>query len=196
MEVRQADASEAADLATMLGQAFAQDPVWSWAFPDAAARPAQLARWFGLIGASALGHRSAWVTSGLETATVWFPPGCPELDAEGEEQLVALVGEMMGPRAPVVLEIFDRFEAAHPHEQDHHYLSLFGTAPDHRGRGVGMELLRANLAALDAAGQPAYLESTNPANLARYQSVGFEVCGRFELPDDCPSVTMMWRDPR
>ncbi len=145
--------------------------------------------------ASAADQRSGWATAGLETATIWFAPGCAELDADGEARLEALVGEMLGSRAPVVLDIFGRFEDAHPHDCDHHYLSLIGTHPDHRDRGIGMELLRANLAAIDAAGQPAYLESTNPANLARYQSVGFEVCGHFDLPDDCPSMTMMWREP-
>ncbi len=173
-------------MATMLGRVFANDPVWAWAFSDAEARPGQLGRWFEVLVASAMAHRWVWTTDSLETATVWLPPGQPELTEEAEERLGRLVAEMVGPRAPVVMEIFDRFDAAHPHDRDHFYLSLIGTHPDHRGRGVGMELLSANLADVDAGGMPAYLESTNPANLARYQSVGFEVCGRFDLPDDCP----------
>jgi hypothetical protein len=43
---------------------------------------------------------------------------------------------------------------------------------------------------------PAYLESTNPANLRRYEGVGFAASGTFELPDGGPTVTTMWREPR
>jgi predicted GNAT family acetyltransferase len=78
----------------------------------------------------------------------------------------------------------------------HYYLSLLGTHDDHRGKGTGMALLRENLARIDAEGAPAYLESTNPANLARYESVGFVRLGEFAAPEGGPTVTTMWRDPR
>jgi GNAT superfamily N-acetyltransferase len=196
MSVRQVGVAEVSEVALMLGQAFVHDPVWAWAFPDPQARAGQLGRWFDLIAASAVEHRWVWATDGHEAATVWLPPGQPELNDAAAERLEPLVVDLVGPRAPLVMEVFDRFDAAHPHEREHFYLSLLGTHPDHRGRGIGMDLLRANLAAVDAAGMPAYLESTNPANLARYQSVGFEVSGRFDLPEDGPAVTTMWREPR
>ncbi len=40
------------------------------------------------------------------------------------------------------------------------------------------------------------LESTNPANLDRYRSVGFEPIGDLDLPHGGPAVTRMWRDAR
>ena len=58
-----------------------------------------------------------------------------------------------------------------------------------------MALLADNLARIDAEGRPAYLESTNPANLERYRSFGFADRGTFTLGDDGPAVTTMWRDP-
>jgi predicted N-acetyltransferase YhbS len=78
----------------------------------------------------------------------------------------------------------------------HYYLSLLGTHPDRQGAGIGMRLLRENLAQMDREGVPAYLESSNPANLGRYQSVGFVPVGTFQLPDDGPELTTMWREPR
>ena len=59
-----------------------------------------------------------------------------------------------------------------------------------------MALLADNLSRVDQLGLPAYLESTNPANLERYRSVGFEPCGEFALPEGGPVVTTMWREPR
>jgi predicted GNAT superfamily acetyltransferase len=59
-----------------------------------------------------------------------------------------------------------------------------------------MALLAENLTLIDAEHMPAYLESTNPANDARYASVGFEAVGAFETPDGRHRVTTMWREAR
>ena len=85
------------------------------------------------------------------------------------------------------------FDAAHPSAPDQQYLSLFGTRPDRRGGGRGTVLLADNPARIDAEGAPAYLGSTNPANLDRYRSVGFVDHGESALPDGGPVVTTMWR---
>jgi GNAT superfamily N-acetyltransferase len=106
-----------------------------------------------------------------------------------------MLKEMVGEHFDLIEQVFARFEASHPRDRDHFYLSLLGTHTDHRGRGIGMELLAANLSDIDALQMPAYLESTNPKNLTRYESVGFEICGTFDLPDDGPTVTTMWREP-
>jgi YD repeat-containing protein len=59
-----------------------------------------------------------------------------------------------------------------------------------------MALVAENLAAMDAAGVPAYLESTNPAaNRRRYERAGFERLGEFTTPGG-PVVETMWREPR
>jgi GNAT superfamily N-acetyltransferase len=102
---------------------------------------------------------------------------------------------MMGDGAARVLDTFEHFEAAHPRESEHFYLSLLGTHPDHRGKGIGMGLLAENLRRIDAEGTPAFLESSNPANDHRYERLGFVRCGAFELGEDGPVVTQMWRDP-
>ena len=59
-----------------------------------------------------------------------------------------------------------------------------------------MGLLAENLAQIDAEGVPAFLESSNPVNDRRYERLGFVRCGEFELGEDGPGVTQMWRDPR
>jgi GNAT superfamily N-acetyltransferase len=94
-----------------------------------------------------------------------------------------------------VLELLGRFEATHPHDPPHYYLSLLGTDPRRRGNGYGIELLRHNLATIDAEGMPAYLESSNSANDPRYERLGFRPFGSFERPDGQLTVTTMWRDP-
>ena len=88
----------------------------------------------------------------------------------------------------------NRFEAAHPSEQPHYYLSLLGTHPEQRGHGLGMALLAENLERTDAEGLPAYLESSNLANNARYERLGFRQVGEFTTPGGERTVTTMWRE--
>ena len=59
-----------------------------------------------------------------------------------------------------------------------------------------MALLADCLTRIDAEGAAAYLESTNPANEGRYEAQGFAVFDSFELVEDGPPVTQMWREPR
>ena len=113
-----------------------------------------------------------------------------EAEEEAKERfLVDLVGRAM---TNGLLDIFHRFDLAHPQAEPHWYLSLLGTHDLHRGRGIGMRLLQLTLDRIDADHMPAYLESTNPANDRRYGSVGFEPCGEIVLADGTCATTM-WR---
>jgi hypothetical protein len=59
-----------------------------------------------------------------------------------------------------------------------------------------MRLLAHNLDLIDAEHQPAYLESSNPANDRRYASVGFEPAGQIRSPRGGAVITTMWRTAR
>jgi GNAT superfamily N-acetyltransferase len=180
----------------VLARAFYADPVWSWAFPDPELRLEQHRAVWGLVAKAALSYESAWLTGDCAAVALWIPPGEPELRPEDEERLGPMLRGLMGDGADRVLEAFERFEAAHPAAEPHYYLSLLATDPDQRGRGLGMTLLAATLERIDAEGAAAFLESSNPVNDHRYESLGFRRCGEFELPEGGPSVTQMWRDPR
>ena len=115
---------------------------------------------------------------------------------EQEARLVDLAKDILGPASGNYLGLLDRFTAAQPQTEPHYYLTLLGTHPDHRGRGIGMWLLAHTLALIDSEHMPAYLESTNPANNDRYARVGFEPMGEFSFPGGGPIVTTMWRPAR
>jgi ribosomal protein S18 acetylase RimI-like enzyme len=90
-------------------------------------------------------------------------------------------------------KLYRQFEANHPSDPPHAYLSLLATHPERRGRGIGQALLVADLERWDGLAVPAYLESTNPANDHRYKRAGFRRVGGFSaIRDDAP-ITTMWR---
>jgi GNAT superfamily N-acetyltransferase len=182
----------------VMATAFAADPVWGpYSFPDAATRIelSSSALWEPFLRA-VLRFGLTHVTPECEAAAVWVPPGEPELTPEQEQEFVeTLVGLMGGAQAGVILDAFERLDAAHPHDPPHFYLSLLGTHSDHRGRGLGMGLLASGLELVDEQGLPAYLESTNNDNDRRYARLGFEPLDVVELPNG-HRVTTMWREGR
>jgi GNAT superfamily N-acetyltransferase len=176
--------------------AFADDPLWSRALARPGGGTDLERRYWGILVDGALRHRSTWLADDGAAVAVWIPPGGTELTDQQEHEIVELVTGELGSGADDCLTLLGRFDAAHPHDRPHHYLSLLGTHPDHRGRGIGMALLGHNLALVDLESSPAYLESSNPANDVRYGSVGFEPIGAFSFPGDGPVVTTMWRPAR
>jgi GNAT superfamily N-acetyltransferase len=193
MKVRPATPADLSAAVETITDAFHHDPVWSWAFPDPDRRPDQYRRWWAVFLRSALRYDGVMLADDAAAVAVWIPPGAVELTKDEEAGLEPLLREMVGPWSESVLEGLHRFDQAVPASPPHYYLTLLGTRSDRRGQGLGMALLRECLAGIDAEGVPAYLESSNPANNHRYQSVGFTDIGAFSMPDDGPSVTRMWR---
>jgi GNAT superfamily N-acetyltransferase len=191
---RVATAADASGIANMFALAFQDDPLWAWAFPDPARRYRQLEAWWRFFIDGALRYPWTWTTPNYEAAAVWIPPGGTELSVEAEEQIEPLLSSLLGSRRQLVLELLDEFERAHPADQPHYYLSLLGSHPDHRGRGIGMALVADTLERIDEQHAAAYLESSNPVNHARYESVGFVRIGQFAAPGG-PPVATMWREP-
>lgn len=194
VEARVAVAGDLDALTETLTLAFREDPVWSWGFS---------AREHGLDGmraawrlclSSALGYRWVWRTEPGSAVALWVPPGRPDLVPEDAERFKPLMIETLGTDSRRLLETLKRFDDVRPSEP-HYYLSLLGTHPDHSGQGWGMGLLADNLARIDAEGAAAYLESSNPANVPRYERLGFVVFDQFVVGEDI-SVAQMWRDPR
>ena len=192
---RVATSADVGTIVATLTAAFVADPVWSWAFPDVDRRAAQYATWFGLFVESALPHGWVWTLDGCAAVSVWTPPGESELSEEAEAMVEPFLTAELGDHAAPVLRVMEQFESACPRGRDFYYLSWLGTHPDHRGRGLGMELFAANLARIDAEGVPAYLESTNPANNVRYERLGFARRAEFSIPEEGNVVTTMWREP-
>jgi hypothetical protein len=176
--------------------AFADDPVWgNWAFPDRSRATVQRRALFGLWLQGALRYRAIRVTQSCEAVAAWYPPEGTGNSESDQLELVASARALLGSHAEVFLKGCELLEAAHPQSRPHYYLSLIGAHGDHRGKGLGMGLLRESLVMLDAAGMPAYLESTNPKNLSRYQRLGFRQIDALDLPGAGPRVDLLWREP-
>ena len=190
---RPATSADVPAVAACLASAFFNDPLWGhWNFPAERTRARQMDEFMRFWAATAVRDPWVWMTDACEAVAVWHPPGEPELTPEQEGELWPLLDRMFGKRAGELRALFDQFDEHHPQDEPHFYLSWWATHRDHAGRGVGTALIRENLAEIDARGLPAFLESTNPVNLPRYEALGFERRGEFGLRGG-PVITTMWR---
>lgn len=182
-----------------LARAFENDPLWGWAFESGTRerKLASLESVFGFFAGAALGFGWVRVTDGLEAVALWIPPGFPEMTPADEERMPKVIADACEPEsARRVTEMLAAFERNHPHEPPHYYLSLLATHPDHAGRRLAVDLVADNLAEMDAADPPAaaFLESSNPRNVPRYERLGFRPTHEVDLVAGLTG-TQMWRPP-
>ncbi len=192
MDVRFATGSDLDGIAETLASAFESDPLWGWAFPERS----DLQAWWKFFAGSALRYPWTFIADDFVSVAVWIPPGGIELTEAEEAEMGPRLTGLIGSRADDVTRLVEAFVKNHPTERPHYYLSLLGTHASERGKGIGMALLAENLARIDFERAPAYLESSNPSNNARYERHGFNRIGGFDRPDGGARVSTMWRDAR
>ena len=192
---RPATWADADQLAATLARAFHDDPLICFILNDEATRAAKMPKLFRLLFKLGLPHGACDVTEGYEAAALWRPPNEWEIPwwqyITNGADFLGLFGIGGGLR---VMSTMDVIEKRHPHEP-HWYLQAIGTDTQKQGKGFGGVVIRCGLAKADAAGMPAYLESSKETNIPIYQSFGFEVTGEIKLPDG-PTLWPMWRNPR
>jgi len=187
VQIRPANVCEAEQVFATLTLAFAVDPPNRWLYPDEDEYVSQFPTFVTALGGRALHRGTAFVANDLSGAALWLAPDT----SPDDEALTRLVRALAPDRSADMSTIIEEMGRYHP-DEPHWYLPFIGVAPDRRGQGVGAALLRTGLAACDAAGLPAYLESTNPRNRPLYERHGFEAIGEIRV-GSCPPIVPMLR---
>ena len=171
--------------------AFSADPTVRWIYPESHQFLAEFPELVWRFSAKSFEEGSAFHTADFCGAALWFPPGaCPDEAAVVEHIEESVAASLQGE----VLAIFEQMDRFHPPEP-HWYLSFIGVDPAYQRRGTGAALLRQVLQRCDRDQQPAYLESSNPANISLYERHGFEVVGTIQAGSSPPLFPMI-RQPR
>jgi GNAT superfamily N-acetyltransferase len=189
-----AGANDVDRVTEIISLAFAADPVWGTALARPDGSTDHHAAYWRPYVEGAMQHSGVYLNELASAVSVWIPPGCDELTAKQEAEVLTVVESFLLPTSKLaMLELWERFAAAQPPDEPHAYLSLLATHPNSRGYGVGQKLLGMNLEEWDRHGIPTYLESTNPANNHRYERAGFTVIGQFVSPFNSAPIARMWR---
>jgi ribosomal protein S18 acetylase RimI-like enzyme len=191
-EVRTATVADLEMTAAVLADAFFDDPVFRWLFPDDLDRPRLAQGMFTVLGRHLYLPQGESLV-GPECAAYWESPEPPAEDdfwaAHGEEFVAAVEGQVERIMA------MGATTAVHHPTEPCFYLSLLGVRPSAAGRGLGGRLLAHKLEQLDAVGGAAYLEATSTRSRALYERHGFVLLEEF-APEGGPTMYGMWREPR
>jgi len=191
VEIRSAEPNERHEVAAAIVAAFITDPLARFAFPSPLAFLRGMPRIAQAFASRSLEHGSAYATADFCGAALWYQPGL-EPDGGALEQVFR--DEAKPEHLDDLLATLEAMARWHPADA-HWYLSLIGVEPKAQGEGLGHALMRHALARCDREQQVAYLESTNPRNIALYVRHGFEVLARVQVGAG-PIVTPMVRFPR
>jgi GNAT superfamily N-acetyltransferase len=115
------------------------------------------------------------------------------LPAAEAARLRPLLVTILGHAAPRVAQWF-RVWAERDPPTAHWHLGPLAVAEAQRGRGIGSALLRGFCDRVDAAGEPACLETDRRETVRLYERFGFAV--REEVPIFGVSNFFMWREAR
>jgi ribosomal protein S18 acetylase RimI-like enzyme len=182
--ITQSDVEQAIAVITL---AFSTDPAARWTYPD----PQQYLTHFPAIvqafGGKALTHGTGHYVGRFAGAALWLPPGIhPDEEVLG----AVLRGSVAAELQAEVFAVFEHMGRYHP-SQPHWYLPLIGVDPVHQGKGYGSALLQHALLQCDRDHTPAYLESTNPANIRLYARHGFQVLDTIQVGSSPPIFPML-----
>jgi ribosomal protein S18 acetylase RimI-like enzyme len=179
-------------------RAFADDPLMVWIFPDEQLRARQLPKFFAIsfreLSLRREGTEILVEGQAVLGSAIWVPPGAWRPSVWQQLRTLPRYARALGSRMGVASATYGTIVRCHPH-RPHWYLSGIGTEPAAQGTGVGSALMRSRLVQCDAAGQPAYLESSKEQNVPFYQRHGFQVTRELSIGGGGPTLWLMWREP-
>ncbi|NGO14160.1 GNAT family N-acetyltransferase [Streptomyces sp. HC44] len=191
--IRRAGEADREAVVRLLDEAFRDDPVSRWVFPDAEDRrrthPLLMAAFLDIV----LDEGYVDVTEDGSACALWL--SVPAEAHEEDEDGPARMREAVDPDNERIEQISRLTAEAHPAGTAHEYLWLIAVSPARQGEGLGTALIQHVLDRCDREHLPAYLEASNARSRGLYERLGFAFAGRtVDLPDG-PSMWPMWRKP-
>jgi hypothetical protein len=182
--------------------AFVEDPMVRWWFPDDHAYRDQAGALFGFLIDSRLAGGEVWTAPGVPAASLWVPPGGNLLGASclgaWYDRVLASLPEKSAHRLRVADAALQKCLEGLGPKHPFWYLGVLVTRPECRKQGWAAEVLAPILAGADRMGSRVVLDTSVAANVAYYQRYGFSVLMHVDLSQqdevtssDLPAP-MMW----
>jgi len=187
------------DVCKVLGDAFQDDPIMVFTYPDAEERKKKAQYGFYMLYNYGIKNEFAYATSeNLEGVTMWLPPGNIYISIwtmmkNGMFYTLRKVGLKMKAMKRT-MAIFNYTEKRHKElvPYDHWYLQNIGVKPEEQGKGYGGHLLRTMINEVKSDGLPIYLETNTEKAMSIYQRYGFEILDHEIIPyTDVPLWCML-----
>lgn len=190
---------DAQTAAAILVSAFADDPAWTARFPRRKRRQLVLHSAIAALvqhAATRGGLVLARLGDDAVAATVaWTPDDHPRPWRREYLRAAVAIAARTGSGCVGLARRYAALRRVDSRFPPHWHLAIIGVRPDLQREQVGTQLLANFLERVDAASEPAYLETTRVELLGWYRRFGFEVRERLNLPGG-RRAWIMWREPR
>jgi ribosomal protein S18 acetylase RimI-like enzyme len=176
------------DRATLvISQAFRDDPLWCYLFPDRLQRAATVPRFFGaFVNLGIRTQQASGVGDPLEGVAIWSAPQktrpkfADYLNA-GFPRLICSPLVFSFFKAQSIFTRFERMQQRYAPEP-HYYLNTIGVLPEAQGKGLASRLIKPFLIQADTQGVSVYTETMTPSNVGLYEHYGFKTMERYAVP--------------
>jgi GNAT superfamily N-acetyltransferase len=172
--------------AAALTRAFYNDTLQIYALPDPIERQERSAALFRAAMRYGLLFGEVFTTPAVEGVAIWIGPDAWDIT---EERAAAAGFDLLPIEMGVdaTARFFSAIGTLDPYHRrdvrpDHWWVMVLGVAPEAQGKGIARALLEPVMHRADAAGQPCYLETANPANIQFYERMGFQRIAEVDVP--------------
>ena len=182
---------ESKNIINSLVLAFSADPIARWMYPSAQQYLSHFPNFLTAFGKNAFDSQTVYYSHNYVGAAFWFPPN---VEPDGNLVIATIQQTISIKLQTEVFSLLEQMSNFHP-SQSHWYLGVLGVDPVQQKQGYGSGLVRDVLNICDHAELPAYLESSNPTNIAFYEKHGFKIMGEIQSSSS-PTMFPMIRYPQ
>ncbi|MFW9938873.1 MAG: GNAT family N-acetyltransferase [Candidatus Thorarchaeota archaeon] len=184
------------------GNAFQNDPITIFTYPDGKERKEKLQYGFYMIYNYGVKHGLAYATSkNLEGITIWLPPNKTypstwTMMRYGGFYAMRKVGLKLKAMKRT-MTVFKYEEEKHKElaPYDHWYFQNIAVKPEEQGKGYGGLLIRTMIKTVESDGLPIYVETNTEKSVSIYQKYGFEILEYSIIPETDIPLWCMLRKP-
>ncbi|MFX1280523.1 MAG: GNAT family N-acetyltransferase [Promethearchaeota archaeon] len=186
----------------MAGNAFQDDPIMVYTYPDEEERKKKAQYGFYMIYNYGIKYGLTYATSkNLEGTIIWLPPdkvypSTWSMMRHGGIYTMRKVGLKMEAMKKT-MRIFKYEEERHRHHApfDHWYFQNIAVEPKEQGKGYGGLLISTMLKTIESDGLPVYVETNTEKAMSIYQKYGFEIVEYGIIPETPVPLWCMLRKP-
>jgi ribosomal protein S18 acetylase RimI-like enzyme len=184
------------------GDAFLNDPLMVYSFPDDEERKKNSKYGFYMIYNYGLKYGLTYATSeNLEGISIWLPPdkvypSTWQMMRYGGLYTMRKVGfKMKAMKRSITVFSFEEKKHKELAPFDHWYFQNIAVKPEEQGKGYGSLLISTMLKTIESDGLPVYVETNTEKAMSIYQKHGFELLEYTIIPDTDIPLWCMLRKP-